>query len=138
VLIPSENKLLTVLRNERIEFSQFGSTKTTRLDQSDRLQPKLRVPFGLLYMDMAWLVVFSTEEEETKAADPQNLWHGGNLRQTLYVVIHRELVGVRPETQGIVFLLFHLDPVRDEVGVKDVAFEEEVVVLGQRFDRTAE
>src|SRR4051812_36818513 len=33
----------------------------------------------------------------------------------LHVVIHREFVRMRAKTEGIVFLLFHLDPVRDEV-----------------------
>ena len=73
-----------VLRNERVEFTQSCSTKTARLCQSDRLQPKLRVAFGLLYVDVAWLISFPTEEEETKPADPQNLWHRGEISTRRY------------------------------------------------------
>src|SRR5205823_4881864 len=45
-----------------------------------------------------------------------------------HVVIHRELVGVGAETQGVVFLLFHVDPVGDEVFVEDVAAQQEGMV----------
>jgi hypothetical protein len=41
--------------------------------------------------------------------------------ELLHVVIHRELVRVRSQAQGIVFFLFHVDPVGDEVFVEDVA-----------------
>jgi hypothetical protein len=140
VLIPSEDKLLTVLRNERVKLAPLRSSKTARFCQGHRFQPKLRVAFRLFNVDVTWLSSFSAEKKEPKAANPQNLWHGGmtGIALRLYVVIHRELVRVRAETQGVVFLLFHLDPVRDEVGVKDVAFEEEIVVLAQGLDRAAE
>jgi hypothetical protein len=39
----------------------------------------------------------------------------------LHVVIHGEFVRVRAEAQGVVFFLFHVDPVGDEVFVEDVA-----------------
>src|SRR5437016_11979624 len=52
----------------------------------------------------------------------------------LHVVVHRELVGVGAEPQGVVFLLFHLKQVRDEVGIEDVAFKQETVVVLQRRD----
>ena len=39
----------------------------------------------------------------------------------LHVVIHRELVRVGPQAQGVVLFLFHVDPVGDEVFVEDVA-----------------
>jgi hypothetical protein len=32
-------------------------------------------------VNVTWLVSFPTEEEETKAADPLNLWHGGNCAE---------------------------------------------------------
>ncbi len=51
------------------------------------------------------------------------------LGSLLHVVIHRELVRMRAEAERVVFFLFHLAPVRDEVGVEDVAFKEEIVVL---------
>ena len=57
------------------------------------------------------------------------------LTSILDVVIHRELVGMRAKTKGIVFFLFHLQPVRDEVGVEDIAFEKERVIAFERGDR---
>jgi hypothetical protein len=56
----------------------------------------------------------------------------------LNIIIHAELVRVGTQPQGVVFLLFHLQPVRDEVGIEDVAFEQEIVVLLQRFHRASE
>ena len=56
----------------------------------------------------------------------------------LHVVIHRELVRMRAKSQRVVFFLFHLDPVGDEVGVEDVAAEQELVIGLERFDRAAE
>ena len=44
---------------------------------------------------------------------------------------------MRTQPQRVVFLLFHLDPVRDEVGVEDIASEQEGVIGLQRFDRAA-
>src|SRR5258708_2895950 len=48
-----------------------------------------------------------------------------------HVVIHREFVGMRTETESIVFLLLHLDPVLDEVDVEDVAFQQERMICVQ-------
>ena len=41
---------------------------------------------------------------------------------------------MRTQSKRVVFLLFHLDPVVDEVGVKDVAAKQEGVVGFQRCD----
>jgi hypothetical protein len=71
-------------------------------------------------------------------------WRGGawQRRRTgrarpLHVVIHRELVRVGAETQCVVFLLFHVDPVSDEVFVEDVATQQEGMIGLKRFDRAA-
>ena len=42
---------------------------------------------------------------------------------------------MRSQSQGVVFFLFHVDPVGDEVGVKDVTAEEERMIGLERFDR---
>ena len=55
----------------------------------------------------------------------------------LNIIIHLELERMRAKPQRIVFLLFHLDPVVDEVGVKDVAAKQEGVIGFQRCDRSA-
>jgi hypothetical protein len=78
VLIPSEDKLLTVLRNERVELAHLRSAKTARFRQGNWFQPKLCVPFGLFDVNVTGLSSFSTEKEEPKAADPEHFWHGGN------------------------------------------------------------
>ena len=53
------------------------------------------------------------------------------------VVIHLELERMRAKPQRVVFLLLHLDPVGDEVGVEDVAAQQEGVIGLQRRDRAA-
>ena len=40
---------------------------------------------------------------------------------------------MRAEAKGVVFLLFHVDPVGDEVFVEDVTFEQEGMVLLARL-----
>ncbi len=49
----------------------------------------------------------------------------------LQVEIHEEFVRMRTQTKGVVLLLFHLDPVTDEVLVKDIAFEQEFMIRFQ-------
>ena len=55
-----------------------------------------------------------------------------------YVVVHREFVRVGSQTERVVILLFHVDPIGDEVGVKDVALEQEGMIGLEGFDRAAE
>ena len=45
---------------------------------------------------------------------------------------------MRSQTQRVVFLLFNVDPVGDEVGVEDVAAQEEGMIGLERFDRTTQ
>lgn len=56
----------------------------------------------------------------------------------LHVIIHRELVRMGAETERVVFLLFHIDPVCDEVFVEDVAAQQEGMIGLERFDCAAE
>ena len=44
---------------------------------------------------------------------------------------------MRSQSQGVVFFLFHVDLVGDEVGVKDVTAEEERMIGLERFDGAA-
>ena len=41
---------------------------------------------------------------------------------------------MRSQTQRVVFLLFHVDPVGDEVFVEDVAAQQEGMIRLERFD----
>ncbi len=54
------------------------------------------------------------------------------------VIIHRELVRVWAQPERVVFFLFHVDPVGDEVFVKDVAAQQEGMIGLEGFDRAAE
>src|ERR1035441_9865974 len=56
----------------------------------------------------------------------------------LYVVIHEELVGMRAQADGVVFLPLGADPHFDEVFGEDVALEQEGVVLLQAIERLAQ
>src|SRR5207249_12311649 len=51
-----------------------------------------------------------------------------------HVVVHRELVRMGAETQRVIFLLFQVDPVRDEVFVEDVAAQQEGMIGLECFD----
>ena len=44
---------------------------------------------------------------------------------------------MRPQAQRVVFFLFHVDPVGDEVVVEDVAAQQEGMIGLERFDRAA-
>jgi hypothetical protein len=46
---------------------------------------------------------------------------GSESHPYLDVVVHREFVRMGSQTQSIVFFLFHVDPVGDEIFVEDVA-----------------
>jgi hypothetical protein len=61
----------------------------------------------------------------------------GGRALTLYVVVYCELVRVRAETQRVVFFLFHVDPVGDEIFVEDVTAQQEGVIGLERFNCTA-
>src|SRR5439155_20229406 len=54
------------------------------------------------------------------------------------VIIHREFVRVRPQSERVVFLLFHVDPVGDEGFVEDLAAQQEGMIDLKRFNRRAE
>ncbi len=70
----------------------------------------------------------------TSSARPASrLWS----RPTSHVVIHRKLVRVRTKSQHVVFFLFHVDPVCDEVFVEDVAAQQEGMIGLERFDGAA-
>ena len=56
----------------------------------------------------------------------------------LHVVVHRELVRVRAKPQRVIFFLFHVDPVGDEVFVEDVAAQQEGMIGLERFDCAAQ
>jgi hypothetical protein len=57
-----------------------------------------------------------------------------DLAERLQIEIHEKLVRMRAQTQRIVLLHFHVDPVIKEIFVEHVAFEEEIVISFQRFE----
>ena len=56
----------------------------------------------------------------------------------LEIEIHVEFVRMRAQAKRIVFFGLHIDPVIDEVFVEDVAFEQELMVGLQGFQRASE
>ena len=56
----------------------------------------------------------------------------------LHVVVHRELVRMRSQTQRVVFFLFHVDPVGDEAFVEHIAAQQEGMIGLERLDCAAE
>jgi hypothetical protein len=44
---------------------------------------------------------------------------------------------MRTEPQRIVFLLFHLDPIGDEIGIEDITSEQKRVISRERGNRSA-
>jgi len=63
---------------------------------------------------------------------------GSESHPYLDVVVHREFVRMGSQAQGVVFFLFHVDPVGDEVFVEDVAAQQEGMISLERFDRAPE
>ena len=85
VLIQGNDKRLEVLFNERVNLAQLGSAKPARLRKLNRLQLKLGVALGLLDMNVARLPALTTEKEESKAVNSQNLRHVRTLSDLLFV-----------------------------------------------------
>lgn len=90
-----------------INSEQFAGhrheTRLQHLTRSGRITPQLMQTYSALSEALA--------EPQAKAESRSD------------IEIHRELVGMRAQPEGVVFLLFHLDPIGDEVGIEDVAFE---------------
>ena len=61
--------------HERSQSVQFMGSKTMRLREPDRVQPKLGNAIAMLDMDVWRLRSFETVEEETKARKPQDSRH---------------------------------------------------------------
>jgi hypothetical protein len=48
--------------------------------------------------------------------------------EELQIEVHEEFVRMRAQTQGVVFLHFHVDPVIKEVLGENVSLEKEIVI----------
>src|SRR5256885_4719168 len=57
--------------------------------------------------------------------------------EALHVVVHREFVRMGSQSKRVVFFLFHVHPVGDEVFVEDVAAQQERMIGLKRFDCAA-
>src|SRR6185436_7447315 len=80
-------------------------------------------------------------ENKTSGADcstPPVVLLGSSQAPAIHVVIQKELVGMRAQAQRVVFLALVFDPHLQEVARKDVALEQEVVVVLQMFQRFGE
>ncbi len=52
-----------------MNFAQLGAPESAGLRQFNRLEPKLRISFGLLHVDMTRLLPLATKEEEAEVAN---------------------------------------------------------------------
>ena len=68
-----------------MNLAQLGTAKPARLRKLNRLQLKLGVALGLLDMNVARLPALTTEKEEPKAVNSQNLRHVRTLSDLLFV-----------------------------------------------------
>src|ERR1017187_2951319 len=53
------------------------------------------------------------------------------------VVVHAEFIWMGSQAKGVVFFLFHVEPIGDEVAVEDIALEQEGMIRLERFDCAA-
>jgi hypothetical protein len=70
VLVPGSDELISMLLNHSAERRQLVATKTPRLRQLNRLQPKLRVFLRVLNVNVTRFMAFTTEKEKPKSTRP--------------------------------------------------------------------
>jgi hypothetical protein len=75
VLIPGNDKLLTVLCNDGLKLAEFRAKETAGFGKLNRFEPELCVTLRLFYVNVSRLVTFTTEEEKAKATETKNFWH---------------------------------------------------------------
>src|ERR1022692_3167047 len=62
----------------------------------------------------------------------------GHVLRLSNVVVHAEFIWMGPQAKGVVFFLFHVEPIGDEVAVEDIALEQEGMIGLECFDGAAE
>ena len=62
----------SMFKYQLAQSSELMAAKAARRSKRNWIQPKLRVPLGLLHVDMRWLLPFAAEEVETISVDPQD------------------------------------------------------------------
>ena len=90
---------------------------------------KMVVQNGSVTLDLDLNSLNGTDSSAAAGVPPANSSHSQPIRLPLQlvrvpasnVVIHRKLVRMRAKTRRVVFFLFHVDPIGDEVFVEDVA-----------------
>jgi hypothetical protein len=75
-----------------MQLAQLRTAETARLREGDlRLEPELRIAFGLLHVNVPGLVAFTAKEEETKATDAKDFGHNGILANAIVRAISMAL-----------------------------------------------
>ena len=77
VLIPSVDKRFTMLLNQIMNHTEFGTTKTARLNEGNGSKPELCVTFSLLDVDVVRFGALTTEEEKAVSKNAKDFWDRG-------------------------------------------------------------
>ncbi len=74
--IPFLQAQASILQHELSNCGQFVTSKATVRCQCHRFEPELRITPGVRHMNVWWLTILQTVEEEPVTADPEQCRHG--------------------------------------------------------------
>src|SRR3990172_4112537 len=77
--IPFLQEQISIFQYEFSNHSQFVTSKTAVRCQGQGIEPKLRLTARLGNVNVRWLAIFQTVEEEPVTANPEQNWHGPSL-----------------------------------------------------------
>jgi hypothetical protein len=115
-----------------------GGRSTTIGPVSSSINSTITVASACARFSARWSTALADAAKARRATPTERTIFTASADTESHVVVHRELVRMRTQPQRVVFFLFHVDPVGDEVGVEDVAAEEEGMIGLERFDRATE
>src|SRR3990167_4046778 len=73
--IPLLQEQISISQYEFSNHSQFVASKTTVRCQCHGIEPKLRITASMGNVNVRWLAIFQTKEEEPVTANPEQDWH---------------------------------------------------------------
>ncbi len=79
VLIPSLQEEISILQYKPSNERQLVASKTAVRCQRYGIEPKFRIAPRVRDVDVWWLTILQTVEEEPEATDPQQRWHSNSL-----------------------------------------------------------
>ena len=66
-----------MLLNQIVDCAEFGTAKTTRLNEGNWSKPELCVTFSLLDVYVVRFGALTTEEEKAVSMNAKDFWHTG-------------------------------------------------------------